>query len=119
MHPLRTALILFLFCSGMCLGPRLPGPGTATAAAQSGSRFPPPGAAENPSPQDERQKRAASRQRQEEIKRAAEKIVQLANELKLAVDRSNEHVLSLEVIKEADEIEKLARSVKEKMKASY
>jgi hypothetical protein len=32
------------------------------------------------------------------------------------VDKSNENVLSLEVVKKADEIEKLAHSVKDKMK---
>ena len=32
------------------------------------------------------------------------------------MDKSNENVLSLDVIKKADEIEKLARSVKERMK---
>jgi hypothetical protein len=32
------------------------------------------------------------------------------------VEKSNEHVMSVDVIKKADEIEKLARSVKDKMK---
>jgi hypothetical protein len=36
--------------------------------------------------------------------------------LKQSVDKSDENVLSLDVIKKAEEIEKLARSVKEKMK---
>jgi len=35
------------------------------------------------------------------------------------VDRTNEHTLSLDVIKKAEEIEKLAKSVKGKMKGSY
>jgi hypothetical protein len=34
------------------------------------------------------------------------------------VDKSNEHTLSLDVVKKADEIEKLAKSVKEKMRGS-
>ena len=37
-------------------------------------------------------------------------------DLKDFVDKSNENVLSLEVLKKADEIEKLAHSVKDKMK---
>jgi hypothetical protein len=37
-------------------------------------------------------------------------------ELKTYVEKSNEHVMSVDVIKKADEIEKLARSVKDKMK---
>jgi hypothetical protein len=34
------------------------------------------------------------------------------------VDKSSEDTLSLEVVKKAEEIEKLARSVKEKMKGN-
>ena len=44
-------------------------------------------------------------------------LLKLANELKQDVDKSNENTLSLEVVKKAEEIEKLAHSVKEKMKA--
>ena len=40
----------------------------------------------------------------------------LSVELKQSVDKSDENVLSLDVIKKAEEIEKLARSVKDKMK---
>ena len=39
-------------------------------------------------------------------------------ELKSQVDKSNKDTLSLDVVRKADEIEKLARSVKEKMKGS-
>jgi hypothetical protein len=55
-------------------------------------------------------------QRQDEIRRDTEKLLELATELKQAVDKSNEHTLSLDVIKKAEQIEKLAKSVKEKMK---
>ena len=43
-------------------------------------------------------------------------IAELSVELKQYVDKSDENVLSLEVIRKADEIEKLAKSVKDKMK---
>jgi len=46
----------------------------------------------------------------------SEKLLKLAVELKAYVDKSNENVLSLEVIRRAEEIEKLAHSVKDKMK---
>lgn len=58
----------------------------------------------------------ANEQRQQELKRDTEKLLQLSTELKEYVDKSNENVLSLDVVKKADEIEKLARSVKQKMK---
>jgi hypothetical protein len=44
------------------------------------------------------------------------KLLALANELKVAVDKSNKDTLSLDVVRKADEIEKLAHSVKERMK---
>jgi methyl-accepting chemotaxis protein len=55
-------------------------------------------------------------QRQEEIKKDTEKLLELATELKQSVDKTTADTLSLEVIKKADQIEKLAKSVKEKMK---
>jgi hypothetical protein len=64
----------------------------------------------------EDQLRAQNKKRQEDLKKDADKLLQLATELKLSVDKSNEHTLSLEVVNKCDEIEKLARSVKNKMK---
>ena len=60
----------------------------------------------------------ANLKRQEDLKRDTEKLLQLANELKAYVDKTNENVMSLEVVKKTEEIEKLARSVREKMKAN-
>jgi hypothetical protein len=57
-----------------------------------------------------------NKDRQEAIKRDTDKLLALATELKDYVDKSNEHVLSLDVVKKAEEIEKLAHHVKEKMK---
>lgn len=58
----------------------------------------------------------ANEQRQAELKRDTEKLLKLSTELKEYVDKSNENILSLDVIKKADEIEKLAHSVKIKMR---
>ncbi len=58
----------------------------------------------------------ANQQRQEQIKRDTDKLFQLASELKTYVDKTNENILSLDVIKKADQIEKLAHNVKEKMR---
>ena len=54
--------------------------------------------------------------RQQELKRDTDKLLELATELKQYVDKSNENILSMDVVKKADQIEKLAKSVKEKMK---
>ena len=60
--------------------------------------------------------KAANVQRQQEIKKETEKLLELATELKQSVDKSSENTLSLDVIKKAEQIEKLAKDVKEKMK---
>jgi hypothetical protein len=61
----------------------------------------------------------ANQARQADLKRDTEKLLKLATELKESVDKTTESTLSLDVIKKTEEIEKLARSVKDKMKAAY
>ena len=63
--------------------------------------------------------KALNKQRQANLQKDTDRLLKLATELKEYVDKSNEHTLSLDVIKKADEIEKLAKSVKDKMKGSY
>ena len=58
----------------------------------------------------------ANAQRQQDIRKDTEKLLELATELKQEVDKSNENTLSMGVVKKAEEIEKLAKSVKNKMK---
>jgi hypothetical protein len=58
----------------------------------------------------------ANQQRQANLKKDAEKLLKLSTELNEYVDKTNENILSLDVIKKADEIEKLAHSVKVKMR---
>lgn len=65
-----------------------------------------------------RQKELNSK-RQEEIKRDTEKLLQLSNELKAYVEKTNENMLSVEVIKKAEEIEKLSKNIQKKMRDSY
>jgi hypothetical protein len=57
-------------------------------------------------------------QRELNLKKDTEKLLELATELKQYVDKTNENTLSMDVIKKAEQIEKLAKSVKEKMKGS-
>jgi hypothetical protein len=65
------------------------------------------------------QMKKANELRQEEIRRDTEKLYQLSTELRDFVDKSRQGVLSLDAIKKAEQIEKLAHSVKSKMKQSY
>jgi hypothetical protein len=64
----------------------------------------------------DRQVREANKKRQQDIRDDTEKLFQLSTELKAAVEKSNEHTLSLDVIRKAEEVEKLAKKVKDKMK---
>lgn len=66
----------------------------------------------------DRQLKAANKERQADIRKDTDKLFQLATELKAAVDKTNENVLSLSVIRKADEVEKLAKRVKNKMRES-
>ena len=58
----------------------------------------------------------AAKERVAALKHDTDKLLKLSVELKSYVDKSDENVLSLDVIKKAEEIEKLAHSVKDKMK---
>jgi hypothetical protein len=58
----------------------------------------------------------ANLERQAALKADTERLLKLSTELKEYVDKTNENVLSMDVLKKAEEIEKLAKSVKEKMK---
>jgi len=60
--------------------------------------------------------KAENTKRQQDIKKDTDKLLQLATELKQYVDKTDEHTLSVTVVKKAEEIEKLAHTVKEKMK---
>jgi len=60
--------------------------------------------------------RAMADDRQKHIVDETAKLLQLATELKAAVDKSNKNELSLEVVKKADDIEKLAHDVKQRMR---
>lgn len=64
------------------------------------------------------QQKKANEERFRKLKEDTDKLVQLSNELKDYVGKANEHTLSLDVIKKAEEIERLAKSVKEKMRAN-
>ena len=75
---------------------------------------PPPSQAEKD--MEERQQKLANKKRQEDLQKDTDKLFVLASELKEAVGKSNENTLSLEVVRKAEEVEKLAKRVKDKMR---
>ena len=64
----------------------------------------------------QKMEKMANKKREADLKRDTDRLLQLATELKASVDKSDENVLSVDVVKKADQIEKLAHSVKTKMK---
>jgi hypothetical protein len=82
---------------------------------QKPQREPEPGI---PVEMQKRMEKQANQQRQTELQRDADRLLKLSTELKNYVDKTNENILSLDVIKKADEIEKLAHSVKSKMRGN-
>jgi hypothetical protein len=54
--------------------------------------------------------------RQQQLVSDTAKLLALATELKTEVDKSNKDMLSLTVVKKAEEIEKLAKSVRDRMR---
>jgi hypothetical protein len=59
---------------------------------------------------------AANAARKKQIADDSAKLLKLATDLKTEVDKTSKDTLSLNVIRKADEIEKLAHDVKERMK---
>jgi hypothetical protein len=117
-----SAWMLFL---GLCIFPvsiLIFAQNASAQTRQSQPQLPP---RDPTTPEDEDEARArltnemakkAAKERVAAIKHDTDKLLKLSVELKQSVDKSDENVLSLDVIKKAEEIEKLARSVKEKMK---
>lgn len=64
----------------------------------------------------EKLEKARQADRQQQLVRDTDKLLDLAKQLKDQVDKSNKDTLSIDVVKKAAEIEKLARNVKDRMK---
>lgn len=110
----RAAMILpLLFC--FLLAPQ---PSAHSQIAAPGQTRPTPAEAETEAQQKHAAEKALNNKRQQDIKKDTDKLLELATELKQYVDKTNENTLSVDVIKKAEEIEKLAHTVKEKMKGS-
>jgi hypothetical protein len=95
------------------------GSGTSSAGSSQAPQPPPIAPPIDATPDMEaNQARMRSTARQKQLVLDTQKLLALANELKVDVDKSTKDTMSLDVIRKADEIEKLAHSVKEKMKGN-
>lgn len=66
--------------------------------------------------QEKEMEKERRKQRWKDIQKDSEKLLEVATELKQYVDKSGENVMSLEVIKKAEEMEKLSKALQKKMK---
>jgi len=93
-----------------------PAPAQGPPAAASQERAPVPS---SPTPVEIEMQRRMAKQRNQErfakIKKDTDQLLELATQLKKSVDQASEETLSLEVIRKAEQIEKLARHVRQKM----
>jgi hypothetical protein len=64
------------------------------------------------------QVKALNEQRQKQLVTDTDKLLELATELKTEVGKTDKDTLSVTVIRKTEQIEKLAKSVREKMKAA-
>ena len=99
----------------LCLAP--PAPARSALFPMKGVQADPQfGQRRNQSPTEEQVERdrvrALNKERQQKLKQDTDKLLQLATELKEYVDKTNENIMSVDVIKKTDEIEKLAKSVR-------
>ena len=95
-------------------------PALKPLAAQTPATTPTPQATSPAPAQTESQatKLTPKQAREAQIAADTEKLFQLAQELKVEVDKSSKDTMSLSVIKKSEEIEKLARQLKQDMRAN-
>ncbi len=110
---LASPLMLALACSSPARAAQIPVPPSPFPESRQSPKDP-----ERVRLEREMAKKA-NHARQEQIKKDTAQLLKLATELKEYVDKSNENTLSLDVVKKAEEIEKLAHTVKDKMKDGY
>jgi hypothetical protein len=73
-------------------------------------------APQTPQSLEMQQARARNAERQKQLVADAQKLVALANQLQDDVSKSNKDMLSLDVVRKAEEIDKLARTVRDRMR---
>lgn len=102
---MRSFLLLALFC--------LP------ALAQFGRERPPDPSIAMHEKMVHDQKKALNKKRQADLRKDMDKLYKLATELKAMVDKTDENILSVDVLKKTEEIEKLSKDIRNKMKEAY
>ena len=124
MRSVFSVMLLILFCGPAPSAGQQSSPAKNAPVAQASAPDPqpqlgrPPQEEVDPLHQDleKRRKKELNKARFTELKRDTDRLLQLATELKTHVDKADENMLSLDVLKKTEQIEKLAKSVRDKMK---
>jgi hypothetical protein len=114
LRDVRVGVVMFVGVVGV-LGGRVgyglqaqqpPAPVTASASGQALVD------ARDKTTDDQRTATSPVSERQKKLEADTDKLLALATDLKKSVDKTNKDILSVDVVKKAEEIEKLARSMK-------
>jgi hypothetical protein len=112
---MRAVFAAVLVCASLTIAPSWAQNASFPHGVRQGHA---PGASA-PTPADNEMQRRAAKQRNQErfakIKKDTDQLLDLATQLKKSVDDANDQTLSLEVIRKAEQIEKLAKQVRQKM----
>ena len=120
-HQFLPALALAALCALFCLAPHCAaqtadinqgGPGSSHEGAGTNPRQAQPSTEATAKVAETRE---AERQHRLEVDAA--KLLQLSNELKAEIEKTSKDQLSLDVLRKAEEIEKLARDMKQRVKS--
>lgn len=106
-----AGLVVFCCLTVGCWG--LDAAGSQTGRGQNPEVGPPPSQAEIEMKQRVQKERAQERFAQ--VKKDTDRLLDLATQLKKSVDEASDQTLSLDVIRKAEQIEKLAKQVRQKM----
>ena len=110
---LGTVALLCAFCSPLLTQPRPaqappPAPQFPTTTPQSED-------AEQRQKLEQIQRKARLKQHTDEMKRDSAKLLELAAQLKDAVDKADDNVLSMDIIRKTEQVEKLAQKIRKSM----
>ena len=109
---LMSAVVVGL--AWLAMGPLVAQTSTGTPAPTTQTAVPAPSQSDVQTPV----KLTPKQIREAQITADAEKLFQLAQQLKVEVDKSSKDTMSLSVIKKSEEIEKLARTLKQEIRAN-
>jgi hypothetical protein len=120
-----TATLIFLgvLCGSPCLDAQSLSQNGGVVPTPGGQQFPGRGRlpTESPTPEtfprsSQKRKKALLDYNYKKLKEHAQDLAELAKSLQTEIEKSNENVLSLEIVKKAEQAEKLAKKIKNEAK---